>query len=73
MRERVGLERREHEIACKFLAQVENMRTAGADRECTIAHRLELAPLPEIHRHRHDFGAVVLPEPGTGDGRLQPA
>ena len=34
---------------------------------------VELAPLPDVERHRDHLGAVLLRQPGDGDRRVEPA
>ena len=48
------------------------MGAHGAGRQRAVAHRLELAALPEIHRHRDDLGAVPLLQPGDRHGVSSP-
>ncbi len=70
--ERVGLERRQHEVVRERLAQIEDVRAHGADGERAIADRFELAPLPEVHRDRDDVGVVVFLQPRNGDRGVEP-
>ena len=72
VKERVGLERRQHEVVGERFAQVEDMRPHGPKGERAIADGFELALLPEVHRDRNDVGVLVLFQPRNGDGGVEP-
>ncbi len=71
--QRVGLQRRQDVATRKLFAQIEHVRAHGARCQRAVAHRLELLPLSEIHRHGDDVRPVPFPEPGNRHRRVEPA
>ena len=60
-------------IAGELVADVHHVRAQRAGGKRAVADLLEkLLPLSEIHRDRDDFRAVLVRQPGNGDGRRQP-
>ncbi len=71
--DRVRLEGRQHVVAGELLFEIEHMRPERSGGQGTVAYFLELAALPQIHRHRNDLEVVVFPEPGDRDRGVEPS
>ena len=71
--QRVRLEVRPDEVADEPLLGVDDVgpRRAGADRPPLDA--LAERAAADVDRQGHDLAAVLLAEPGDGDGRIEPA
>jgi len=69
---RIASNRRHHEVACEGFANVEHVGPYRAERQRPIADDLEIDPLADVQRHRHDFGAA-LSEPVHGNRRGETA
>ena len=70
--ERAGLQRGQDVLARELLAHVEDVRADRAHRERALADVGQLAPLPEIERHRDHLGVVLLGQPRDRDRRVEP-
>ncbi len=72
--QRVRLDRGQHVVARELLLRVHDEAVERAQAQRLVAHDVEvLSGLAEVHRQRHDLGAVLVLDPLQHHGGVEPA